>query len=174
MHAIFELLERSPRPLLIIGGHALAVHGVARQTMDVDCMITAEDAPALEAHLRTAGFSPLGQTQLMAQYAHPSDLIPDIDVLFVDASTFAKLHAEAIPLRPDSTRLRAPSLAHFIALKLHAVRNQPSREASDFGDIARLLQANPDALDADEFATLCAQFGPSDAATKLQALRPMS
>ena len=170
MHAVFELLERFPHPLLIVGGHALTAHGVERQTMDVDCLIAAADGPALEAHLLGGGFSRVGETEMAAQYAHSSEWIPNVDVLFVDAPAFDKLLADAVPFRTDFARLQAPALAHLIALKLHAIRNQPAREAADLSDIARLLQANPGAIKKEELAALCAQFGPPDAEAKLQTL----
>lgn len=156
--------------MLVIGGHALAAHGVVRQTVDVDCLIAVENRRALDAHLRGGGFERTGETDNFARYSHPSDLVPDVDVLFVDAPTFDKLHVGGIPLQRGSTKLQAPALPHLIALKLHAIRNNPAREAGDLGDIARLLRANPGALSASELAALCTQFGPPGIEIKLQAL----
>ena len=81
-----------------------------------------------------------------------------------------KLHVGGIPLQRGSTKLHAAALPHLIALKLHAIRNNPAREAGDLGDIARLLRANPGALSARELAALCTQVGPSGIETKLQTL----
>jgi predicted nucleotidyltransferase len=170
MQVLFDLLGRFSHPLLVIGGHALAAHGVARQTMDVDCLITVENRQALDAHLRGGGLKRVGETENFARYSHPSDLVPDIDVLFVDASTFQKLHADRVPLQRGQTKLQTPALPHLIALKLHAIRNNPAREAGDLGDIARLLHANPGAISTSELAALCAQFGPPGIEAKLQAL----
>ena len=170
MQALFDLLGRFSQPLLVIGGHALAAHGVARQTVDVDCLIAVENRQAFDVHLRGGGFERQGETENFARYTHPSDLVPDVDVLFVDASTFDKLHAGNILLQRGSTKLQAPALPHLIALKLHAIRNNPAREAGDLGDIARLLLANPGVVSASELATLCTQFGPSGIEVKLHAL----
>ena len=167
---MFDLLGRFSHPLLVIGGHALAAHGVARQTVDVDCLIAVENRQALDAHLRIGGFERRGETENFARYSHPSDLVPDVDVLFVDASTFDKLHVGGIPLQRGSTKLQAPALPHLIALKLHAIRNNSAREAGDLGDIARLLRANPGALSSRELVALCTQFGPPGIETKLQTL----
>ena len=172
MQALFDLLDRFSHPLLVIGGHALAAHGVARQTVDVDCLVAVENRQALDAHLRSGGFERQGETENFARYSHPSHLVPDVDVLFVDASTFDKLNAGGIPLQHGPTKLQAPALPHLIALKLHAIRNNPAREAGDLGDIARLLRANPGSVSANELAALCAQFGPPGMEAKLQALNP--
>ena len=156
--------------MLVIGGHALAAHGVARQTVDVDCLVAVENRQTLDAHLRGGGFERMGETENFARYSHPSDLVPDVDVLFVDTPTFDKLHVDYIPLQRGSAKLQAPSLPHLIALKLHAIRNNPAREAGDLGDIARLLRANPGAISASELTALCKQFGPPGMDAKLQAL----
>lgn len=156
--------------MLVIGGHALAAHGVARQTVDVDCLIAIENRQALDAHLLGGGFERLGETENFARYSHPSDLVPDVDVLFVDAVTFDKLRVGGIPLQRGSAKLQAPALPHLIALKLHAIRNNPAREAGDLGDIARLLRANPSAISTTELVALCTQFGPPGIEAKLQAL----
>ena len=170
MQALFDLIGRFSHPLLVIGGHALTAHGVTRQTMDVDCLIAVENREELDAHLRGGGFERVGQAENFARYRHPSDFVPDVDVLFVDASTFDKLRAGGIPLQRGQTMLQAPALPHLIALKLHAIRNNPAREAGDLGDIARLLQANPGAISSSELTALCTQFGPPGIESKLQSL----
>ena len=170
MQVLFDLLGCFSHPLLVIGGHALAAHGVARQTVDVDCLIAVENREALDTHLRGGGFDRTGETENFARYRHPTDIVPDVDVLFVDASTFDKLHVGGIPLQRGPTILRAPALSHLIALKLHAMRNNPAREAGDLGDIARLLHVNPGAISPSELAALCTQFGPPGMEAKLQAL----
>ena len=171
MQPLFDLLGRFSHPLLVIGGHALTAHGVERQTVDVDCLVAVENRQALDAHLRAGGFERQGETAIFSRYRHPSEFVPDVDVLFVDAATFEKLHVGKIPLRRGPTELQAPALPHLIALKLHAIRNNPAREAGDLGDIAKLLQANPGAVSTSELVALCARFGPPGIEAKLQALR---
>ncbi len=172
MQALFELLARFPQPLLIIGGHALAAHGVARQTVDVDCLVAMQSREGLDTHLRQGGFQSAGESENFARYTHPSDFISDIDLLFVNAATFEKLQAGSLPLEKAGVTLRAPALSHLIALKLHAIRNAPSREVGDLGDIARLLQANPGAIAPEELAALCEQFGPPGIFSRLEITHP--
>ena len=172
MQAVFDLLARCQRPLLIIGGHALDAHGVSRQTADVDCLIASGDRAVLDELLRGGGFSLTGGTENFARYAHKSPLLPEVDVLFVDAATFAKLHPAAIPFRNNKQGLRVPALAHLVALKLHAIRNNPLREARDLGDIAELLRVNPGSVSSAELAALCDQFGPPGIEARLKSLAP--
>ena len=171
MQALFDLISRFERPLLIIGGHALTVHGVMRQTVDLDCLIAVENRDAFDNHLRGGGFTQVSATENFARYTHQSDMAPDVDILFVDAPTLEKLLASATPLHRGEVELQVPSLPHLIALKLHAIRNNPAREAGDLGDIVRLLAANPRAVCAEELAAICQRFGPEGIEAKLQLIR---
>ena len=48
----------------------------------------------------------------------------------------------------------------LVALKLHAMHNNPRREVRDLPDIIALLQANPDAVGETELRDLCYRYGP--------------
>lgn len=163
MQALFDLLSRFGQPLLLIGGHALAAHGVPRQTVDVDCIVALENREAISRHVRGGGFELIHETENFNRYAHPSPMVPDLDLLFVEGPTFDKLQAQSI----QTGRIRVPALPHLIALKLHAIRNNPTRELRDLGDIQRLLAANPGIISNEELNDLCRRFGPPGIEAKL-------
>ena len=167
MQEIFDLLARCDCPLLVIGGHGIEAHGVSRQTLDVDCLIATEDRDAFDAALGRGGYRSINDSENFARYSHESPIIPDVDVLFVDRETFVKLSIGSVALRRGNHRFQVPGLANVIALKLHAVRNNPSREARDLGDIVELLRANPGLIAVDELKELCDRFGPPDIYAKL-------
>ena len=170
MQALFNLLAACPRPLLVVGGHALTAYGVVRQTVDVDCLIAADDKNALAHILRSGGYREVGSTENAVRYVNSAPGLPDVDVLLVDAATFEKLVTESNILRRGQHDFRVPSLRHFIALKLHAIRNDPRREARDSADIAELLRANPGKIPREELQQLSRQFAPAEFETKLLAL----
>ncbi len=170
MQAVFDLLARSSRPFLIVGGHALAAHGLIRQTIDIDCLIIAEDQEAFGANVISGGYTMTARTENFARYAHESTQMPEIDVLFVDQNTFRKLEHEAIQLHRGQGEFRVPGLAQLIALKLHAIRNQPHRLARDLFDIAELLRLNPGKLTEADLGHLCEKFGPPGIRAKLAEL----
>ncbi len=64
--------------------------------------------------------------------------------------------------------IRVPSLIHLIALKLHAVKNNPERENRDIGDIVELLKANPGKLPLTDLKSVCAGYGPESIFTKIE------
>ena len=170
VQATFDLLAKGRRPFLIVGGHALAAHGVVRQTIDVDCLIAADDAAAMHEVLSAAGYSESGRTENFVRYRHLLPRYVEIDVLLVDLSTLEKLLNASRPLKRGKHEFRVPALPHLIALKLHAIRNNPEREARDFGDIAELLRVNTGQISRGDLEELCRQFAPPGIAAKLLSL----
>lgn len=55
--AIVDLLERTGIAYALCGGLAVAVHGHARATQDLDVLIQPSDAPRVEALLEPLGFT---------------------------------------------------------------------------------------------------------------------
>lgn len=92
----------------------------------------------------------------------------DVDVLLVDSSTFEKLDKDSRKYSDDLPGLRVPLLQHLIALKLHAIRNSPSRGMRDLSDIKELLRINPKVISGKELESICRQFGPAGIIEKLK------
>jgi hypothetical protein len=67
MQIVFDMLAHCSRPFLIVGGHALAAHGVVRQTIDIDCLIAAEDEEIFEANLTAGGYVPAARSETRSQ-----------------------------------------------------------------------------------------------------------
>jgi hypothetical protein len=170
VNAVFEILSRCPTPLLIAGGHALEAHGVSRQTLDVDLLLAADDARAVDEFLTSAGFRQVAANENFARYAPETSNLAEVDLLFVDAETFEKMRASAVPLQRLGREFRAPSLEHLIALKLHAVRNNPLRASRDLRDISELLRLNPGKISQETLSGLCDRFGPPDIFSRLEEM----
>ncbi len=174
MKTVFEILgeglaAQNGRALLI-GGYALQVYGVARQTVDVDCLIADAGAQGVRDILTRSGYKEVAQTEDFIRFAHPSGYLPDVDVLLVDRKVFDRMWEESRMARIESAEWRIPALTHLVALKLHAIKNNPKREARDLGDIVELVRANPDGLPAQEVEALCVKHGPKGIHLRLKAL----
>ena len=162
MQAIFDLLAQHRGPLFIIGGHSLVAHGVQRMTFDVDCMVAAADFDALSQLLVRGGFSNVQHHQNFSAFIHHTPGIPKIDVMRVDAPTFAKMEADRGEWDFGNKRFAVPALEHLIAMKLHAMKNNPERVGKDGWDIGALLAANPGAIPNEKLRELCERFGPEN------------
>ena len=172
LDVLSQAVAAKPTRLLIIGGHAMQVYGVIRQTLDVDCLVTDKDLPALRELLTNAGYREVSGTDNFVRFRHKSPYLMDMDVLLVDASTFDHLHQNSREYSIDAPGLRMPALQHLIALKLHALKNAPARETKDLPDILELLKRNPSVLSEKEFACLCERFGPAGIMKKIKQWLP--
>ena len=134
--------------------------------MDLDLLINDSLEETLDKTLSEFGYQMEGRNQLCARYAGTDDDLP-INVLFVDKDTFAKLAAESVSVSVFGVTVRASRLMGVIALKLHAMKNDPRRELRDLNDIIQLLNANPGEVEPLELEETCRRFGPSEIYSKL-------
>jgi hypothetical protein len=158
MRELVDLLVRSNIPLLIIGGHAVGMHGAQRDTIDLDCVVVAERREEMKAFLESRGFEEAARHESFSRYRHQSLLYPLLDVMQVDEKTWQKLSAESVPKVLKGLPVRVPAVGHLIALKLHAIRQNPARELQDADDIARLLRANPETVPPEELRALFERY----------------
>ncbi|MCG2661781.1 MAG: nucleotidyltransferase family protein [Kiritimatiellae bacterium] len=154
---------------LLIGGHALQPYGIVRQTLDVDCLVADHDAGVVGQILVAAGYQERARTDNFARYAHASLYLMDVDVLLVDHVTLQLMLKASRKYCMGSFEWRVPCLVHLVALKLHAVKNAPRREARDFGDIVELLRVNRAEWQTEELKSVCKKYGPKDIYAKLEA-----
>ena len=172
MRAVFDLLLRIQSScgirLLLIGGWALQAHGYSRQTADVDCMTAIEDESRIADELGKAGFERFDALPAFKRYRHRVNPLLVLDLMEVDTATFKKMWDQSQPFEIEDLTLRVPALAHMIALKLHAARNE-HRAARDLADIVQLLSVNAGKVSAAKLRELCAQFGTAESLQSLKA-----
>jgi len=134
----------------------------------VDVLIAEGQAKPLEEALRRIGYEEVVRSEIFARYRHGSPELADLDVLYVDDGTADRMSRQATECLLDGTPCRVPALSHLLALKLHAIRNNPAREPRDFADIVELLRANTGAIGSDDLRLLCAKHGPEGMWRKLE------
>ena len=128
-----------PLRFLIIGGYAIAAHGYARVTFDVDLLVRRADREAWFSRLGARGLSLFGQTSAFAQFSQPEGG-DGLDLMFVDEPTFTPMWQASEEHDFGGVRARVPCLDHILALKLHALRQAlPHRTARDAEDVQQLL-----------------------------------
>ncbi|MFA7172766.1 MAG: hypothetical protein WC340_05035 [Kiritimatiellia bacterium] len=154
--------------ILLIGGMALPAFDVVRQTIDLDCLVAASQEGALRDVLVSAGYQEVARTAMFVRYSSPSVYHYDVDVLLVDDITFEKILADSRMFDAGSGSFYVPSLAHMIMLKLHAMKNNRSRELKDLNDVVELLRAHPGEVAENELQAICDKYGPAGVYTKLK------
>ena len=172
LQILSDITRSQSLELLLVGGYALQAYGVARQTMDVDCLVKANDSGRLDESLRNAGYKSAGKTENFHRYRSDSIYLMDVDVLFVDSETMGKLLKDAVKFSLQNEEFRVPSIINFIALKLHAIKNDPAREARDISDITEVLRMNKGEVSRKELEEICGRYGPEGIFVKLEVCRP--
>jgi len=165
-----EEQQASGFQFLLIGGYGLEAHAVQRDTRDIDFAVVTESVPRIERILLDLGFTRMDLNNLCGRYAHPSSGVIPVDLLLVNQSTMEKLLRDSVAHQFLGHTVRAPSIASFIALKLHAIKWNQKRFGKDGSDIVRLMEQNPEAIPMDRLRELCDQYGTAGIFEKLRLL----
>lgn len=146
---------------LLVGGLAVNQHGYARQTLDVDLMIAADDIEKVRSVMTTAGFTDVSIRKNVGFFRMP-DMEPRVDFLRVDNETMQKLLARAVEIKMYDYRIRIPTLKDLFAMKIFALaQNTEQRMGKDLSDIAYLTVINH--LDVSkDIRPLCERFGTQE------------
>ncbi|MCG3205017.1 MAG: hypothetical protein KCHDKBKB_01734 [Elusimicrobia bacterium] len=93
----------------------------------------------------------------------------DIDFLFTDEETLKAVIRDGQEITISGEPFIVPSLDHLIAMKLHAIKQNPERrELKDLLDIAALIKENNIDIESDSFRNLCLQYGSQKSYEKLR------
>lgn len=169
LNLLSEAMTRDECAALVIGGYSLEAYGVERPTRDIDLLVATEHLAPLSALLIRAGYTETGRNNLCARYVHADPLHFPVDLLFVDSPTWEKIWPLSEPAQIEGVPLRVPAPAHLIALKLHAMRQNPGKRDQDFSDIVRIIRRREAQIPGDELQALCERYGPKDIYQQIRA-----
>ena len=120
-------LDREGIPFAIVGALALHTYGYSRATNDVDLLVGRDAQDRLIAFLEKRGFETLHRSDGYSNHLHANPDLGRLDVIYVDEDTRGKMFAEARP-------------ASLAAMKIHAMKNDPSRAFQEMADIQFLMR----------------------------------
>jgi hypothetical protein len=153
LRSVLERLTRELRDAgidhALIGGLALATHGVVRATADLDLLVDGDRSDDVHRILTGLGYDCLHRSEHAANYASDDPERGRVDFLFARREYGRAMLLRA---RPDANRSDdSPPVvdaADLIGLKVQASSNDPGRRRLDLADIQRLLKRAPE-LDLD-------------------------
>lgn len=123
-----------------MGGLGLHAHGHSRATFDLDLVTRSEAQAPLVTRLEELGYETVHRSPGYSNHAHSSPEWGSIDVVYVDNKTARQLFSACTrTLKLGEREVPVPSAEHLIAMKVQALRNDPSRELQDLADIQYLL-----------------------------------
>jgi predicted nucleotidyltransferase len=156
---------------LLIGGHAVAHHHYPRTTEDTDILVCKDDRDAWLQLTEEIGLKLFNDGGNFLQFSPPESSGWRLDLMLVNASTFAKMTGESKTNTLEGQEVRMPSLDHLIALKLHALKHAVGiRVLKDMDDVANLITNNRIDVKSSEFRELVLKHGTPELYEKLSSL----
>jgi hypothetical protein len=138
---VLDLIERhigeAGHEWVIAGG--LAMHGHSRTTQDLDVIVEASARDRVLAFMESEGYETLHASAGFSNHVHREPGLGRIDFIYVDAGTAQRVFPRCVPIGWKGRSLRVPSPEHLIAMKVHAMKNDPSRTFREMADIQYLL-----------------------------------
>ncbi|MCX6864679.1 MAG: nucleotidyl transferase AbiEii/AbiGii toxin family protein [Verrucomicrobia bacterium] len=130
----------------LIGGMAMALHGLQRTTLDLDFILLLGDLAAADQILRSHGYHREFHSENVSHYLGDDPTLGRIDLLhaFRDPTLGMLERATRLPW-PDGTAVPVVSLEDLIGLKVQALVNDPSRHGRDWADILQMIRHAGDA-----------------------------
>ncbi len=147
--AVSTFLRDRDHPFAIIGGVAVAAYGMVRITLDVD-FVTSGDAQVDLIHfLESQGYATVHRSTGYSNHVHEDPVLGRVDVVYVGGTTCEALFAGARTVDgPGRRRIPVLRPEHLAAMKIFAIKNDPSRTLSELEDIRFLLTL--EGVDRDE------------------------
>jgi hypothetical protein len=154
-----------------IGGFALGVLGVPRQTMDLDFLVHRDDLEKLDGALTALGYARVFHSENVSQYRHPAAAWGSVDFIhaFRTISLAMLDRAKDHPALGGKEKLRTAQPEDVIGLKVQAMCNDPGRRAQEQSDIERLMGRYGQKLDWQRIVEFYDVFGLADEAKNLRA-----
>ncbi len=134
------LLDERGWRYALAGALALSAHGFSRATQDVDLVVEREAQTCVVRGLEQLGYATLHVSDGFSNHLHPDPARGRVDLIYVDAATAAQLFAGCShSVAVGSRRVPVPRAEHLVAMKVHAMKNDPTRTPRELADIHQLL-----------------------------------
>ena len=140
LSVVSAFLEKHGYRYGVIGGIALASHGLPRTTIDVDLVVDSAAQDDLIRFLESRGYETLNRSRGYSNHLHSDPGWGGLDFVYVGGDTADRLFAACRPMQgPGGLEVPVPKPEHLAALKVLAMKNDPQRTFQEMADIRFLL-----------------------------------
>ena len=167
---LLEEFNRGEIRCAAIGGFALGVLGVPRQTMDLDFLVHRDDMTKVDAILANLGYKRVFHSENVSQYRHDDDAWGSLDFVhaFRQISLAMLQRAKSYPVFDATQSVKAVDAEDVIGLKVQAMCNDATRSAQERADIERLMTRYGKRLDWERIEEYYVLFGLAEEAKHLR------
>jgi len=127
-------LQKNNIQFALIGGFALAAHGVVRATQDIDLLVDGKKKEEVKSALTKAGFKVAFENKEVIHFSG----LGQLDILFAHRESTLNMLSRATTI--SEFPVPVVSAEDLIGLKIQAYKNDPKREFQDKADIQSLLE----------------------------------
>lgn len=140
LEAVASFLDARGARLAIAGAFALHAYGNTRATSDLDLIVEAWAQADLLTFVEQLGYETLYLSIGFSNHLHQQPALGRLDFIYIDDHTARLLFggAHLMPLFPGRQVL-VPRPEHLAAMKVLAMKNDPSRTFHELSDIQFLL-----------------------------------
>ena len=154
---IIQNFEKKKIKYGIIGGFALSLYGVNKNSNDLHFFAEREDAGKIDQVMHEAGYSCFNANLNVAQYISPLKEFGEIDFIFsrTDIGKNMLNRVNHFEIFEEKIKINVLKPEDLIGLKLHALKNDPDRKTKDLIDIILLLKINKNSIDFNIIKDYC-------------------
>jgi hypothetical protein len=140
LETVSDFLEAREYRYGVVGGVALAAYGFLRTTVDLDFVVEARAQDDLFRFLESQGYQTLHRSSGYSNHEHPDPSRGRVDFVYVRGETSEELFAGCRTLYgPGDKEIPVPRPEHLSAMKVLAMKNDPSKIFQEMADVRFLL-----------------------------------
>ena len=137
---VVDSLSEAGHPCAVIGGVSMAAYGMIRTTLDLDLVTVDAAREHLVKYLESEGPETLHASSGYSNHLHLDPDLGRVDVVYVSGTTSLQMFADLRSIDgPGGLRLPVLRPEHLAAMKVYAIRIDPSRKFRELEDIRYLL-----------------------------------
>jgi len=153
--------------IAVIGGFGLHAYGLSRLTYDLDLVTEAEAQDALIRFMESLGYETLYRSVGYSNHLHTRKEMGRVDFVYVRGDSSRKIFGQAKEMIVvEDVAIPVPRPEHLIAMKVHAMKNDPGRVHHEMADIRYLLSL--EGVDEDEVRAYFERAGLKERFDELQ------
>lgn len=140
LQLVIGFFEERELPYALIGGLCMAAFGMARTTLDVDLVAPGDAQDRVVDFLEEQGYRTAHVSSGYSNHVHHEKDMGSIDVVYVRGDTSSELFGARRWIDgPGGRKVSVLRPEHLAAMKVFAIKNDPSRAFRELGDIQFLL-----------------------------------
>lgn len=139
LDAVTGFLDGRGYRYALVGAFALSAYGLSRATQDLDFAVDAEARRDLVSLLESLGYETLYCSAGYSNHVHPLRGLGRVDCIYVGEPTATSLFGSATVVPILGKTVRVPKPEHLAAMKVLAMKNDPSRTFREMADIQYIL-----------------------------------